>query len=192
MIYINDEIDQLNTDEVLTQLSEQRREQVLKMKHQPGRQQSAAAYLLLREALLQEYGISEAPQFSYGEHGKPMLADHPGLHFNLSHCKGTALCALSPHPIGVDIESIREFRDSLAEYTMNEQELLQIRQSARPDVAFIRLWTMKESLLKLSGEGIRTSMKDVLSKAEGMVQFSTVVNLQKNYIYSICEHCQTD
>jgi 4'-phosphopantetheinyl transferase len=95
---------------------------------------------------------------------------------------------VSHRPIGVDVESIREFRDSLVDYTMSEEEARRIRQSARPSVEFIRLWTMKESLLKLSGEGIRKNLKDVLTEASTQVTFTTVVNIQKQYIYSICEY----
>ena len=47
---------------------------------------------------------------------------------------------------------------------------------------------MKESLLKLSGEGIRKNLKDVLTEASTQVTFTTVVNIQKQYIYSICEY----
>jgi 4'-phosphopantetheinyl transferase len=71
---------------------------------------------------------------------------------------------------------------------MNEEEVNQIHESARPDVEFIRLWTMKESLLKLSGEGIRNNLKNVLAESYSQVSFTTVINLQKQYIYSICEY----
>lgn len=190
MIYINDNIAQLPLETALLELSDQRREQALKFKHEQGRRLCVAAYLLLKEGLAQEYGINESPVFAYNEHGKPHIEGCPDIHFNLSHCREGVLCGLSSRPIGVDIESIREYKDSLATYTMNEDELRLINSSPRPDVAFIRLWTMKESFLKLSGEGIMDHMKDVLAKAEGQVGFTTVVNLPKNYIYSICEYHQ--
>ena len=187
MIYIDDQIDQIDIEAVLPRLSGQRREQVLRYRFEQGRRQSAAAYLLLCQGLLLEHGLSEPPTFCYGEHGKPAIVGHPDICFNLSHCRSAAICAVSDRPVGIDIESIREYRESLVRYTMNETEVQQIEQSARPDVAFIQLWTMKESLLKLSGDGISNNMKDVLSQASPTTHFTTVVNLQRGYVYSLCE-----
>ncbi len=86
-IYINDNLAQFELDEALPLLSVQRREQCLKFKYELGRKQCAAAYLLLCQGLREEYGITEPPIFAYGEHGKPMIVDHPDIHFNMSHCR---------------------------------------------------------------------------------------------------------
>ena len=188
MIYINDYIDQFSLDEALLEISQQRREQALKFKYEQGQRLSVAAYLLLKEGLRQEYGLTENPVFGYHENGKPFIEGLSDIHFNLSHCRQAAICGVSHRPIGVDVESIREFRDNLVDYTMNKEEAIRIRQSTRPSVEFIRLWTMKESLLILSGEGIRKNLQDVLTEAGEQVTFTTVVNIQKQYIYSICEY----
>ena len=88
----------------------------MKFKHEQGRKTCAAAYLLLCEGLRKEYGITEKPVFEYGEHGKPSIVGHPEICFNISHCREAVLCALSDKPIGVDIESIREYKDTLVHY----------------------------------------------------------------------------
>ena len=182
MVYLNDDITHFDWETALPLLSEQRREQTLKFKYELGRKTCASAYLLLCEALRKEYGITEKPVFEYGEHGKPFIVGHPDIHFNISHCREAVLCVVSPRPVGVDVESIRSFKDSLVNYTMNPQEIAQINQAARPDVEFIRFWTMKEAVLKLSGEGISKDLKTVLT---GQEQIETQVNMEKNYIYSI-------
>jgi len=182
MIYLNDDIAGFNLEAALPLLSDQRREQTLKFKHEQGRKTCAAAYLLLREGLQKEYGITEPPVFQYGEHGKPAIVGQPDIHFNMSHCREAAICVLSDRPVGVDIESIRQYKESLARYTMNDDELACIMASPAPDVEFIRLWTMKEAVLKCSGHGINNDMKHVLS---GKEHFNTVVCREKGYIYSI-------
>ena len=182
MVYLNDDIAHFDFEAALPLLSEQRREQALKFRHELGRKTCAAAYLLLCEGLRQEYGITQPPTFAYGEHGKPSIVGHPEIHFNMSHCREAAICVLSDRPVGVDIESIREYKESLARYTMNDDELQQIMTAERPDVEFIRLWTMKEAVLKRSGRGIVDDMKGALVGTKGI---KTVINEKKSYIYSI-------
>ena len=45
---------------------------------------------------------------------------------------------------------------------------------------------MKESLLKMTGEGINDQMKQVLELASEC-RFTTIEQLEKNYIYTVCE-----
>ena len=182
MIYLNDDIEHFDWQAALPLLSEQRREQCLKFKHELGRKTCAAAYLLLCEGLRKEYGIEEPPVFEYGEHGKPAIVGHPEICFNMSHCREAAICVLSDKPVGVDIESIRRYSDSLARYTMNDAEMERIEHAERSDVEFIRLWTLKEAVLKHSGEGIRNDLKHVLNVLKDA---KTVINEKKGYIFSV-------
>jgi 4'-phosphopantetheinyl transferase len=87
--------------------------------------------------------------------------------------------------VGIDVESIGRYKDSLAEYTMNASELRQIQEAACPEEEFIRLWTMKEAVLKLSGVGISNEIKDVLSMPHK--KYTTVVHPQQRYIYTVCQ-----
>lgn len=183
MIYLNDDIAHFDFEAALPLLSEQRREQAMKFKYEQGRKTCAAAYLLLCEGLRKEYGMAEKPVFEYGEHGKPFIIGHPEIHFNLSHCKEAAICVISDRPVGVDIESIREYKESLVDYTMNDDEVAMIAHSLHPAQTFTRLWTMKEAILKCCGEGIGgRSMKNVLTGSE---RIETIVNVEKNYVYSV-------
>lgn len=183
MVYLNDDIAHFDWQSALSLLSAQRREQVLKFKYEQGRRTCAAAYLLLCEGLRKEYGIEEPPVFEYGEHGKPRIVGHADIHFNLSHCREAALCVVSDRPVGVDVESIRSFKESLVNYTMSDAEITRIHAAERPEVEFIRLWTMKEAVLKLAGTGITNDLKTVLTGRQQQIE--TTVNLEKNYVYSI-------
>lgn len=182
-VFINDDIAHFDWQAALPLLSAQRREQALRFKHELGRKQCAAAYLLLCEGLRQEYGITEPPLFDYGEHGKPFLAAYPDIHFSLSHCREGVLCVVDNHPVGADIESIREYKESLVSYTMNSDEQAQILHSANPAMEFTKLWTMKEAVLKQRGTGITNDLKSALTDYGG--QLKTVVNEEKKYIYTI-------
>ena len=84
----------------------------------------------------------------------------------------------------MDVESVRPLKDSLAEYTMNDAELDEIRQAANPALQFTRFWTMKEALLKLTGEGINNHLKNVLHRSD--VIFETTVAPDIRYVITHC------
>ena len=136
MVYIDDSLYDFDLPLALQQISPQRREQALRFRHEQGQRECVLSYLLLKRALLQEYGIDENPLFEYGEHGKPSIVGHHDIHFSLSHCRQAVACVVSDHPVGIDIETVRAFREPLARYAMNDQELALIVSSSRPDVAF--------------------------------------------------------
>jgi len=167
----------------LEEISEQRREQAMKFKFELGQRLSVLAYQLLKQGLREAYGIMENPLFEYNEHGKPSIVDHPEICFNLSHCKEAVVCVVGDHPVGIDVESIREYHESLVRYTMNDAEIREIESSGNPASAFIRLWTMKEATMKLIGTGISNDMKSVIDTSK--YKYTTVD--RQRYIYTVCE-----
>lgn len=184
-ILLSQDIWDFDLDAALSEISEQRREQAVKFKHELGQRLCVLAYQLLKQGLHEAYGIEGNPQFEYNEHGKPAIVGHPDIFFNLSHCKEAVLCAISDQPVGVDVESVRSFNDSLVHYTMNEDEIREIETAEDRAVAFIRLWTMKEAALKLEGTGISKDMKQVLLQ-DGL-DFETFIDAQGRFVYSICQ-----
>ena len=112
--------------------------------------QSEDAYKLLSDALAL-HGIHSLPFLSRTAQGKPFFPDHPELHFNLSHTKGWSLCALSDHPVGVDIEVMRPRNERLFRHCLTETEL-QGFDGTWPE--FYRLWTLKEAQCKYLGQGL--------------------------------------
>ena len=111
-----------------------------------------------------------AASLEKGPYGKPYLAEYPELHFNISHSGGWAVCALASMPCGVDIQVRRPIRSRrMVERTMNAREQRQILEAEDGTGEFIKLWTYKESCIKLSGEGLHQDMKTL--KPPGCHQF---------------------
>ena len=183
-VLLSEEIWGFDLEAALKEISEQRRDQALKFKHEQGRRLCVLAYQLLKQGLREEYGITENPIFEYNEHGKPSIVGHPEIFFNLSHCKEAAVCVVSDQPIGVDVESIREYKENLVRYTMNDEEISQISSAENPAVAFIRLWTMKEATMKLIGTGISNDMKTVIDNH--LYQYTTID--KQGYLYTRCTY----
>ena len=80
------------------------------------------AHQLLEALIKTEYGLSALPPVEREENGKPFFPGAPGLHFNLSHSGGLALCGVGTAPLGVDIEVIRPRRAGLARYICSPEE----------------------------------------------------------------------
>ena len=91
--------------------------------------------------------------------GKPVLRDG-GLHFNLSHAEGRWLLAVSPWPVGVDVERNDRSVDMerVASRIFRPEEIREIltRDGAERRHAVFRAWTGREALVKARGEGMFT------------------------------------
>ena len=184
MIYIDDNIDGFDLNEMLATVSPQRREYALRYRQERDQRLCLAAYHLLCQALRLEYGIDEVPIFIHDQHGKPVLQGHPDIHFSLSHCHEAVACAVSDYPVGIDIETTGHYSIEVARQVMSDDEIRQIEASAQPAVTFTRLWTMKESLFKLMGDGVGRNDPAHLLDDAGNYRFDTVIH--PRYIYTTC------
>lgn len=113
----------------------------------------AQAFAARRSALRRVLGavLGEAPsalKFATTGTGKPVLANHPNLHFNLSHNRDSIVIALSrAAPVGMDIEHLRpvpEYRAISADWVP----------APRDETAFLAGWTAREAVLKAHARGI--------------------------------------
>ena len=208
-LYVLDNLAAITSDELeaaIASLPDWRREKALRFKHEQGRKECAFAYLLLCQALKEAYGIDEQPSFIIGEHGKPDLNfnnnlnpnDNPShtsyliphtshLYFTLSHCKQAIACVLSERPVGVDVESIGRYSESLARHVLSPEEFALVSSAPDPQIPFTRLWTQKEAVVKLTGRGIDDDLPNLLFKYNN-VSLYTEEHLDKGYILSVATY----
>lgn len=170
------------TEEAVQQLlplvSEWRRAVALKFRHTFGQFACLKSFRMLQEMT----GINDIV-FEYNQGGKPSIAGHPEIFFNISHCREAIAVAVSSSPVGIDIESLREADASLIRYTMNEEEAAAITSGADPKLEFIKYWTRKEAVLKLRGTGITDSLHTVLSGPE-----LTETHICDRYVWSLSQY----
>lgn len=144
-------------------LSVGRQEKIRRFRQPGGKYQSLAAGLLL-DAGLRRYGLCEREvRILTGENGKPYLPDFPQLHFNLSHSGTTVMAAFAPCPVGCDVEAVGapNLRVAGRFFAQEEQALLAHCGSDEEQAElFYRLWTLKESYIKMLGTGMRTPLAD--------------------------------
>ena len=141
-------------------LPKNRREKALRYRQTIDCKTSATAYLLLLHALRETFGLID-PQMETDAYGKPYLKDCPHIHFNISHCPLGCVCAVSDRPVGVDIQDIRPFSEKLAQRCCTENELSVLHEAADPALAFTRMWAMKESYVKMTGEGLARDVRRI-------------------------------
>jgi 4'-phosphopantetheinyl transferase len=189
MLYIQD-TDFTQNDEFIKKcyerMSKQRQEYVQKYVSYKDRINGIIGYDLLKRGLAQEYGIASNPYFLFSRYGKPYLKEYPNICFNISHCGVAVACAISNYDVGVDIETIRQIDKSIIEYCCKEEEKEKIYDSINPNIEFAKIWTMKESYIKMLGIGIQDDIKSVLEKATDEILFSIMVNEHKGYVCSLC------
>lgn len=141
-------------------LPAERKAKVDALRSEQDKRLSLGAWLLLAYAL-QKKGIA-APRLAYSENGKPYLADHADVHFNLSHSGEAVMCAVSDSAVGCDIQEICNVDTAMAKRFFHPEE--QARLAAAPveeqRTLFCRIWAAKESFVKLLGSGISRGMRD--------------------------------
>ena len=163
LFFIDDNLAEFDLESALPLLDPSRREEALRYRSRSLQVQCSAAWLLLKRAIKEVFDINEMPAIVTGEHGKPYFIDFPDIHFNLSHCREAVACAVSNRPVGIDIESVRTpLNQSVARYVLTDDELEAVNNAAIPELEFIRYWTLKESIVKLTGKGIADDVKTVL------------------------------
>ncbi|MBP5539016.1 MAG: 4'-phosphopantetheinyl transferase superfamily protein [Bacteroidales bacterium] len=187
MIYLNDHIFDIDLSETLRKVGPQRAEYALRYRREQDKKLSVAVILLLMEGLEREYGLSGPPVFSFGPNGKPFLADHPEIHFNLSHCPRAALCALGDETVGCDIEAVPDELDwDVCRHCFNEAEQASIRDAANPLLAFTELWTRKEAYLKWTGEGLCDDLPGLFERTISLPRFLTRIAPDQSYVWTVC------
>ena len=184
-VYLFDQMEEFS-DELfkrsLMLLPDERQQKATAYRQKLDQKLSVLGYVLLNYGLKNEYGISEKLRFCYSAKGKPYLSDYPQIHFNLSHCKNGVICAIHTSDVGVDIETVAAYDGQLAEYVCNEQELKLINKSDNKALAFTKIWTKKESLMKKTGAGLRDDLKTIESVDSEAI---TLVDPDEAYVFSI-------
>ncbi len=138
--------------------------------------------LLLKE-MAHEIGLNAAQfQILKDDLGKPHgYYKHTRFDVSIAHTDYYVLCGLaSDFEIGVDLEpSDRTVPDNLKKRILHagEHQILS-------DVSALRLWTMKEALIKLEGSGLRINMNDIAVNIHNDGGFYAEINNEK--IAKIC------
>lgn len=137
----------------------------------PGKRKESAGAGLLLARILPRYFASAEEVFADGR-GKLL---HPRLFLSLAHGGGMAVLAVGERPVGCDVEKFSRVREGVLRRFLKEERAF-VREAAGAaggttrarEEAFYRIWTGKESYLKMTGEGL-PAWKEVRVLPEGLI-----------------------
>lgn len=149
-------------------ITPEERQRVQAFRFEKHQRQCLAARALLRTVLSHHAPVAPADwRFGTGRNGKPFIAspaEHQTLHFNLAHTQDLVVCAVSRgHArLGVDVEALGRGASAAeianSHFSPDENTLLKRVPAEHHHHAFIRLWTLKESFIKATGDGLSTPL----------------------------------
>lgn len=156
-------------ENMLTLMSKTRADKYNRLKSKTDKMHCSAVAFLLNKA------CPEKTEF-YDKNGKPCIEDG---YISISHSGDWALLAVSDKPVGIDIEKIRPIDTKrLIKKFFCESEI-----NCAEDVGleeFFDLWTRKESMLKVNGEGLSGLKQTTADRS-----FLTVSGFE-GYCVSVC------
>lgn len=143
-------------------------ERALRFRHASARNQHVVGRGMARKLLTLRTATSPSRVvLNWSNHGKPFVVAPREVTrpFNVSHTEGLVLVGLCDRgPIGVDVERLsrspdlglarRYFAPPEVDYVWNQGD------EERRHLAFLRVWTLKESFIKAIGTGLTMPLAD--------------------------------
>lgn len=158
-----------NFESSLSSLSAERRERIIRFKREEDALRALAGELFSRRILSRRLNLGEDDvRILRDDRGKPFLPDFKGIHFNLSHSGRWVLMAVSGRPVGADVEKIRPVSAELGlrYFSQRESDLLFSKDGEERLALFYELWTVKESFIKATGEGLSRALSSFTADLE--------------------------
>ncbi|USS87159.1 4'-phosphopantetheinyl transferase superfamily protein [Fructilactobacillus cliffordii] len=120
------------------------------------KQKDLVGRILLAKLMdLPEDALLDDDEFTTIANGKPLFAKRTTA-FNISHSADLVLVAISDRPLGVDVEKVKpvQLKRLKRAFTVAELAYLEKLPAARQSLTMLRLWTVKEAVLKETGAGL--------------------------------------
>jgi len=165
--------------------------------------------VLVKTVLADKLGISpHEVNLLLHPNGKPFVQGSKAVYFNLTHSADIIILAVTEEgEIGVDIEKVdREFEWMRVDSVLDLSEIEWIKEKELTDSSsvfqrFFQIWTLKESYIKCTGEGMSRHLKKLnFHVLPEHIQFLDSTNdvqktgeyyfesyiYESNFIFSIC------
>lgn len=199
------ELDDSLTDNVIEEwVFHTKKPHIKRIKDKLHIKQSLIGDIMTRAVMSQYYGMAfREIDYAYNKYDKPYIP-RANCHFNCSHSDTGVLVAFDNLPIGIDMEKMKHLSsiDAISEIVFGQSERHHL--SACPPghrlELFYKMWTIKESYVKLLGTGFNVNPDQIKINSENK-NVSTVSEdaypnahyvcwRQQEYIFSIASSKQ--
>ena len=170
--------------ETLELLPPYRRAKIDDLYFEKDKKMSILTWLLLKYAMFYE-GVQDFESLiAFGKHGKPLLSNSNGIYFNLSHSNSMAFCVISNSDVGCDVEFAHSFDWRLvSKLYFTEEENVYLQKADNSD-EFFKIWTLKESFTKFTGDGLYMPLNSFnISVNQEQISINHTFDNPKCYFY---------
>ncbi|MCR4651213.1 MAG: 4'-phosphopantetheinyl transferase superfamily protein [Lachnospiraceae bacterium] len=137
---------------VIERLHAIRKDKIQVRKQKADKDRTLAAGLLLKKAFKDLHLEYDKTEFYLDKNGKPFC--DAGIKYNISHSGDRIMLIISSEDCGCDVQLIKKGisvdRLPLSHMTEDERESI----GREGIIAFFRIWALKESYVKMTGEGL--------------------------------------
>ncbi|MDR8391783.1 4'-phosphopantetheinyl transferase superfamily protein [Aliifodinibius sp. S!AR15-10] len=168
-------------------LSPVEREEYNTFSHRRRRNEFLSTRGLIKE-FVADLGLDEAIfEIEKDDLGKPFgMYQNRRYNLSLAHTGQKVICGLSQSiPLGVDIEPTdRNVNERLRDRIMHPVEKKELKEES-----LLRLWTLKEALVKLQGKGLRTNLNQIKLTPLDKQVFTGIFDNEKRAKICSFKHC---
>lgn len=160
-------------------------------KQVPAKKNSSLAAGALLGFAMKKRGVSFEETPCFNQNGKMYFPPRHRFYVNLSHGGEYAVCALDTKEVGIDIEPVREYREAVLKRICSLEEMeafLLLKKEEEKNQAFTRIWTGKESMVKLSGKSVATLLRPSFCCQEKDSVYTNTYASLPGHIISVSSH----
>jgi 4'-phosphopantetheinyl transferase len=126
------------------------------IKSEAKQEETKLAYFFLLDKV-RDSSPSEDLKIGWTEKGKPFF-ENTELKFNLTHSEAFIGLIIGKDEVGIDIQITRPVNRSVLERITNQEEINAYDSGV---INFFQLWTRKEAVLKMTGDGLSAGASNV-------------------------------
>lgn len=136
-----------------------------------------AGYLLFKYL-----GVDCDSKIRINDYEKPYLVDDD-IFFNLSHSGEYVALCIADCEVGVDIEKVRAYSNSVAVrvFTQDKQEIFETLNGIDKDLFYSKSWTEVEAIVKCRGVGFAEGWKGISTAESNLYSL-----LYEDYYVTVC------